>query len=116
MEWPGQQPDLNPIENLWAAVNRKVSVAKSKNNKELCAVAKELWNKTPKERCQDLAYRMCSCNRQQGPRNLILIFLRYMSLDLFYFLNIQDNDCCFLYQGNTKSIAILLRLTGCSLG
>ena len=37
MEWPLQSPDLNPIENLWATLKRKVKEQGRVSNK------KELW-------------------------------------------------------------------------
>lgn len=38
LDWPGNSPDLNPIENLWADVNRRVNSALLPRNCE------ELWD------------------------------------------------------------------------
>ncbi|KNC30997.1 hypothetical protein FF38_03163 [Lucilia cuprina] len=59
MKWPAQSPDLNPIENLWADVKKKIlSEAKPTNNEQLWKVIKESWEKIPKKRCEDLVNSM----------------------------------------------------------
>lgn len=59
LEWPGNSPDLNPIENLWMLVKRKVRNYKPKNLQELVFYIKRVWcmHVTP-ELCQRLVSSM----------------------------------------------------------
>jgi len=47
MDWPSNSPDLNPIENLWAIVKRKVELRRPKNLSELELFLKEEWENIP---------------------------------------------------------------------
>ena len=58
MEWPAQSPDLNPIENLWADVKKKVSEIKPTNNNDLWITVQQAWDSITVERCQNLVNSM----------------------------------------------------------
>lgn len=58
LSWPAQSPDLNPIENLWGDIKRKVAETKPSNNHELWQVVQEAWNQITPKRCQDLVNSM----------------------------------------------------------
>lgn len=44
MEWPPQSPDLNPIENLWAMLDRKAKKRRCSNERELFTLLQDTWN------------------------------------------------------------------------
>lgn len=58
MSWPAQSPDLNPIENLWGDIKRKVADARPSNNRELWQVVQNEWSQITAKRCQDLVDSM----------------------------------------------------------
>jgi septum formation topological specificity factor MinE len=43
LDWPGNSPDLNPIENVWAHMKLKLKSKKVKNMKELKAAITTMW-------------------------------------------------------------------------
>ena len=45
LEWPGNSPDLNPIENLWSTMKRKVAEQQPSSLLELQHAIKEDWVK-----------------------------------------------------------------------
>ena len=60
LPWPPQSPDLNPIENLWAELKRRLRKRKKKpsNLTELERQVKSEWKAVPKEFIENLVDSM----------------------------------------------------------
>ena len=58
MDWPGQSPDLNPIDNLWVFLNRSIQRRYVNNKYELLAAALQAWQDLPKAHLETLADSM----------------------------------------------------------
>jgi len=66
MDWPGNSPDLNPIENLWSIMKRKLKEGpKLSNMAALMSNIKLIWvREVSKELCKKLARSMPSRIKQ----------------------------------------------------
>ncbi len=57
-DWPANSPDLNPIENLWGIVKRKMRDTRSNNADDLKAAFKATWASITPEQCHRLVASM----------------------------------------------------------
>ncbi len=57
LDWPANSPDLNPIENLWVIVKRKMRDTRPNNEDDLKAAIKATWASLP-EQCHGLIASM----------------------------------------------------------
>ncbi len=58
LDWPANSPDLNPIENLWDIVKRKMRDTRPNNADDLKATVKETWASIPPQQCHKLITSM----------------------------------------------------------
>ncbi len=58
LDWPANSPDLNPIENLWGIVMRKMRDTRPNNADDLKATVKETWASIPPQQCHKLITSM----------------------------------------------------------
>ncbi len=58
LDWPTNSPDLNPIENLWGIVKRKMRDTRPNNADELKDAIKETWASIPPQQCHKLITSM----------------------------------------------------------
>lgn len=54
IDWPPQSPDLNPIENLWDHIDRKVHSRTYRNVEELWKAIQDAWTSIPRDLIENL--------------------------------------------------------------
>lgn len=62
MVWPANSPDINPIENVWAYLNKKLRarINSFSNGDRMWEILEDEWYKIPKEYIQKLYFSMCA--------------------------------------------------------
>ncbi len=61
LDWPANSPDLNPIENIWGIVKRKMRDTRPNNADDLKAAIKATRASTTPEQCHRLIASMPHC-------------------------------------------------------
>ena len=56
--WPAKSPDLNPIENLWEYLERKLEKLPTTTLSQLWDTLNDLWENIPSEIIQNLVSSM----------------------------------------------------------
>ncbi len=79
LDWPGNSPDFNPIENLWTNMKNKVAEKHPSSVKDLVKVIKEVWVKKNLPRilqksCSQYATAPKSSNKKRRVVHKILTF------------------------------------------
>ncbi len=54
LDWPANSPDLNPIDNLWDVVKRKMRDTRPNNADDLKSAIKKTWASITPEQCHKL--------------------------------------------------------------
>ncbi len=54
LDWPANSPDLNPIDNLWSIIKRKMRDTRPNNADELKAAIKAAWASITPQQCHRL--------------------------------------------------------------
>ena len=54
MEWPAENPDMNPIEDVWKLLNERVKEKNPRNVEELGTNLKGEWEKICVDECKTL--------------------------------------------------------------
>ena len=60
IDWPSNSPDINPIENIWSILKRRVEKRKPSNIHELDQFLHEEWKKFEKTIINNLVHSMKS--------------------------------------------------------
>jgi transposase len=63
LDWPGNSPDLNPIENLWMILKRKVRLQQPQNLQDLIHCIKRSW-------CMEISTDVCKRLATSMPQRL----------------------------------------------
>ena len=59
LDWPGNSPYLNPIENLWGILKRKIAARRPSNERQLIAALEDIWrNEIDVNLCRGLCESM----------------------------------------------------------
>ncbi len=87
LNWPANSPDLNPIENIWGIVKRKMRYARPNNAEELKATIRATWALITPEQCHRLIdsmpRRIAAVKMQEPQLSIECCICSYFSCSYF---------------------------------
>ncbi len=116
LNWPANSPDLNPIENLWGIVRRKMRYARPNNAEELKATIRATWALITPEQCHRLIdsmpRRIAAVIQAKGAptKYLVLYMLILFMFILFSSLVVSYTRFIYLLQGQCILINISVNM------
>ena len=108
LDWPPQSPDLNPIDNLWEIVNRRINRDGMRNKDQLFAEIQTAWAAIPQNIIDNLIQSMPQRDSQRNIENGEEVGDPYMKLHLFYLEDNPSSTFCFWQVYITIGIAKIL--------
>ena len=60
-DWPGNSPDLSPIENLWAIIKRRLQGKDTSNLKKLESAIRKKWDNLKKKTLLSFSISLIRC-------------------------------------------------------
>ena len=67
ISWPPNSPDLNPMENLWHIIKKKVQELMPTKERDLIDASKRAWESISKDECEKLVESMV---QKMMPQNI----------------------------------------------
>ncbi len=109
LNWPANSPDLNPIENLWGIVKRKMRYARPNNAEELKATIRATWALITPEKCHRL---IDSMPRRIAKKYYYLTVLFFQLIPLNPFKSFSYLVSLNKYHYHSGLVFIFLKTTG----
>ena len=106
LPWPVNSPDLNPIENLWGLMKRRMSKERASTQEKLKGAIRRAWNSVTPEDCYHLVSPCHGSFRQLLQQRVLLPSINYFKLlwQFMFLLNCVEFESFSPVQYNYSNI------------